>query len=244
MSRKQREVLQREELILLKTRDLLLDRGYHGLTMDRVAEAIEYSKGTVYQHFGCKEEILSELALRAHIKRNDMFKRASAFKGRARERLVALGEANELFTRVYPDDMRLLLIIKTDVISPKVSEARRERLRCIEYFGLDLTSNSVEDAIRSGDLVLPPHVAPHDITFGLWALTDGGYNTILRGVPLEKVGFPQPYESIMKSCETLIDGYGWKPLSTEWDYQKTRREIRHTVLAPEYEMLKKLDLAS
>jgi hypothetical protein len=184
------------------------------------------------------------LALRAHLKRNDMFKRAAAYKGKSRERLVALGEAEELFTRLYPDDMRLLLVIKTQIISPKVSEARRKKVQAAEYLGLDLIFEAVRDALNDGDLMLPSHVGPQDLTFGLWALTDGGYGTILRGVPLEEVGFPQPYESIMKSCEILVDGYGWKPLSTEWDYEKTRQNIRQSVLAPEYEMLQKLPKAS
>src|SRR5437667_3152118 len=37
---------------------LLLERGLHGFSMDDVAEAVEYSKGTVYQHYTSKEDAL------------------------------------------------------------------------------------------------------------------------------------------------------------------------------------------
>ncbi len=58
LSRKQREIRDRELLILDNAAELLYQEGYAGLSMERIAEAIEYSKGTVYQHFKCKEEVL------------------------------------------------------------------------------------------------------------------------------------------------------------------------------------------
>ncbi|MDH4361855.1 MAG: TetR/AcrR family transcriptional regulator, partial [Nitrospirota bacterium] len=56
--RKKREYTQRESLIIDAARKLLLDRGYLDLNMDQIADVTEYSKGTIYQHFSCKEEIL------------------------------------------------------------------------------------------------------------------------------------------------------------------------------------------
>ena len=51
--------------MLETARRLLLEIGYNGLTMERIAEAAEYSKGTIYNHFPCKEEIIAELAARS-----------------------------------------------------------------------------------------------------------------------------------------------------------------------------------
>jgi AcrR family transcriptional regulator len=53
-TRKQREYAERSERILDAVRELLATEGYAGLGMDRLAERIGYSKGTVYQHFPCK----------------------------------------------------------------------------------------------------------------------------------------------------------------------------------------------
>jgi AcrR family transcriptional regulator len=60
--RKQRKYEQREALLLAIARKILLHGGYHGLTMARVADSAEYSKGTLYQHFSCKEELIITLA--------------------------------------------------------------------------------------------------------------------------------------------------------------------------------------
>jgi len=232
-TRKERQLLQREELILDITRQILLDRGYHGLTMDRVAEAVEYSKGTIYQHFACKEEVLTELAIRVMEKRNGLLEKAARFGGRPRERMVAIGEAAEIFVRLYPEDTRLLQIIGNEVIGQKVSESRQKRLQSAEYEGLLMMAAIMRDALDRGDLVLPPNTSVEELPFGLWAITEGGYAIALRATPLHDIGIRDPFQSVMKICDVLGDGYGWRPLTTEWDYAETRRRVRDVVLAEE-----------
>src|SRR3984885_3865421 len=87
LTRKQREIQGREGRILEVARTMIVEDGYHGLSMDRIAEALEYSKGTIYQHFSCKEDILMALANQAIERRLEMFRRAAAFRGKSRERM-------------------------------------------------------------------------------------------------------------------------------------------------------------
>jgi AcrR family transcriptional regulator len=241
LTRKQRALIEREELILDVTRDLLLDRGYHGLTMDRIAEAMEYSKGTIYQHFPCKEEVLTELGARILRKRLAMFERAATFEGRTRERMVAIGEAGELFFRLYPDDFRILQIIKAEAITRKVSEERQAKMRAAEYRVLEIILNIAREAIEQGDLTLAPGVLPEEIPFGLWSMTDGGYGNILRGIPMSEIGIKDPIHSVIRACEILGDGYGWRPLASEWDYEATRKRVRRTLFADEIRALERGD---
>jgi len=233
LKRKQREVLQREDLILDVSRSMLLERGYHGITMDRIAAAIEYSKGTVYLHFPCKEEVLIEIATRILEKRLALVERALVFQGRPRERMVAAGEAAELFARLYPEDLRILEIIKTEVITQKVTQERIDAMKDAEYRVLSLMTDVVREGIAQGDLELPADTSPEELPFALWSITDGGYAIILRNLPLREIGVQDPFRSIMKICDTLGDGYGWRPLSTEADYGAVRARIRETVLAEE-----------
>ena len=81
LTRKQREVHDREGRILEVARSMIVDDGYHGLSMDRIAEVMEYSKGTIYQHFSCKEDILMALVNQTMERRLDLFRRAAAFRG-------------------------------------------------------------------------------------------------------------------------------------------------------------------
>ncbi|MFT5093045.1 MAG: AcrR family transcriptional regulator, partial [Porticoccaceae bacterium] len=63
LTRKQREIKEREDRILGLARTMLAEGGYLGLSMDAIAEQLEYSKGTIYNHFPCKEEIIISLAV-------------------------------------------------------------------------------------------------------------------------------------------------------------------------------------
>ena len=242
LTRRQRELLQREEIILNVTRDLLLDLGYHGLTMDRIAEAMEYSKGTIYQHFPCKEEVLTELGARILQKRIELFERALSFEGRSREQMVALGEAGEIFVRLYPDDFRILQIVKAEVITRKVSQERLMRIRDSEYRLLSLMTGIVNEAIAQGDLSLRPGSSSTEMVFGLWAMTDGGYGNIVRTIPMIEIGVKDLFQSIMNICDVLGDGYGWRPLTTEWDYEATRARARATLFADELRELERRNL--
>ena len=242
LTRKQRELLRREDLILNVTRELLLDLGYHGLTMERIAEAMEYSKGTIYQHFPCKEEVLTELGTRILQTRLEMFRRAARFDGRTRERMVAIGEAGEIFVRLRADDFRILQIMKAEVITRKVSEECLLKMKDAEYAVLILMNGIIREAIAQGDLVLPPHRSVEEMTFGLWALTDGGYGNVVRGMPLGEIGIKEPFRSVMNVCEVLGDGYGWRPLTSEWDYEATRARIRATLFPVEMRELERRQL--
>ena len=76
MSRKQREIRQREQLILDAAQDMLHEHGYKYLTMDRIAEKVEYSKGTIYNHFASKEDLVCSLSCRCLTNLIDLFQQA------------------------------------------------------------------------------------------------------------------------------------------------------------------------
>ncbi|MDX9972642.1 MAG: TetR/AcrR family transcriptional regulator [FCB group bacterium] len=225
LARKKRELLQREGLFLDIARRLLLKEGYHGLTMARVAQAAEYSKGTIYQHFSCKEEVILTLVTRSLERRLAMLEKAAAFRANPRERIVALGEAMELFVRLYPDDLRLIFLSNTEAITQKASEQFVWNMRRCAHRSFGLVTGIVRDGIARGDLTLPVSATPEHIAFGLRALTDGAYAITMSWIPPREVGIAQPIEAAKDICQILCDGYGWRPLSTEWDYNATRRRV-------------------
>jgi AcrR family transcriptional regulator len=232
-TRKKRELSEREELFLQVARRLLLERGFHGLTMDRIAEETEYSKGTIYLHFGCKEELILELGKRSRKKRLDLIARGAAFDGRPRERVMAVGVGVELHARLYPDDVRIWEVMNAESIIEKIPADRQPDLKASDIAVNDILIQLVQEAVDCGDLALRSGDSPQEITFGLWAITDGGFAAILGGAPLEHLGLQDPYAAIFKNCHVLGDGYGWHPLSHEWDYAATLDRIRREVFPEE-----------
>lgn len=61
--RKLRELETRKKLILNTAKDLFTEKGFSNVTLDDIANAIEFSKGTIYTHFKSKEEIYTLILL-------------------------------------------------------------------------------------------------------------------------------------------------------------------------------------
>jgi AcrR family transcriptional regulator len=224
---KHKEVLEREKKILTVTKDLLGEVGYLGLTMDRIAEKVGCSKPTIYQHFSSKEEVMMVLARQNMQKRITWYKRAARFDGCPRERMVALGVVSSMIYR--SEKMEPELILSVHWIRQKVPPAVHKLLLEDEATALRIETGIVEDAVAAGDLELPGSMRAENVVFALWSLHFGGYaiqNVRLAFQALNKLRFTKPSGTLAWAGHALMDGFGWRPLSSEFDYSKTVARVR------------------
>ncbi|MEZ6016302.1 MAG: helix-turn-helix domain-containing protein [Planctomycetota bacterium] len=221
-SRKQREVAQREALLLDTAQALLIELGYIGLTMDRLADATEFSKGTVYQHFANKEDLVAAIAERSAEMRSELFERALAFQGPSRERIGAIGAAAEVFLLLYPHHEQAERIVKTSSIRDKVSAERGSALGACEVRCFAAALSVVHGALADGDLTLAEDQSPEQVCMGLWNLYMGAF--LMREVDLflDNPTFSDPMPILLKNAQVLLDGFGWRPLSRSFDYMAAR----------------------
>ena len=68
-SSKQREIERREELLVKTAGQILLNEGFAALSMERLAEELSTAKGTIYNHYPNREELLLSMAVTAINKR-------------------------------------------------------------------------------------------------------------------------------------------------------------------------------
>ncbi len=239
LTRKQREIAEREDLILSVARQLMVDQGYLGLTMDKVAAEIEYSKGTIYQHFSCKEEILAGLAYESAELRRELFERAATFRGRPRERLAGVGVADHLLVNLYPQHFAIERLIHTHSIRDKLSEKRLAQLEACNEGCKNVITGLVRDGAAQGDIEYDDPQTPALIAFGLWSMAFGANLIAAAGsVDLEeKLGIADHSEVLFQNYHRLLDGYGWQPLSTEWDYHATVQRVQEEVFPDEVRRL-------
>ena len=228
-SRKERERFEREQRILKLARGMLREVGYHGLSMDRIASEMQYSKGTIYQHFPNKEEIILALANQALEQRLSMFERASLSQSGSRQRMAAIGAAAEEFVERYPQHFAVEQIIRSSSMWEKTSPERRELMDSCEGRCLQIVGGVVRDAIAQGDLSLSENCTPEDLVFGLWSLNFGAYTIVTSSESLEGNGIADPIAALRRSQNLLLDGYGWKPFSYEFDYSQTMDQVREEV---------------
>lgn len=229
-------IRQREKAILSAARSVLLERGYFGLTMDRVATVSECPKGTMYQHFGCKEDLLVGLAVEYAGARLEMMERAAAQACQSRERVVALGESVGLFTRLHPEDSRILHMA-TGPIREKASPQRLNELVQIENREVRLLYDILEDAVREGSLVPRHDHVFAEMAFGIWALVDGAFTLIESNSPRQVLGIDSPFSNLFRVFGILADGYGWRPLFAELDWEESLARTRRSVFPVEAQQL-------
>ena len=230
-SRKQREIKQREELILSVAKDLLTRQGYLGLRMDDIAETTEYSKGTIYQHFPNKEEIILALANEALETRSALFSHAATLREKSRERLMAIGAAAELFVERYPHFFQVEQIIRINSIWEKTSEKRRNIMKSCETRCVSIVGGIVRDAVAQGDLELQDGISPEDIVFGLWSINIGAFTIASSSDSLGELGIPDAISALRQSIIHMLDGMGWKPHSSEFKSDEIVENLRENLLS-------------
>jgi len=234
-TRKERQLREREELILDRAREMLAERGYLGLKLDELAEAVEYSKGTLYQHFSSKEDMILAICARDMEQRAALFRRAAAFEGRPRERMVAIGIAAAIMSQFHPDFFNIEQLVRTRSVWEKTSPERRAHLEELLPSTFAIGTGIVRDAREVGDLA-ETMSTDKEIVFALWSMGIGSFLLGTGAVWLKAVGLEHPLESMVRNRQVFLDGLGWRPLSTDWDYMATAKKVLDEIFPEEREV--------
>ncbi len=227
-----RKFKERDDTILDTARAIFLEDGYYSLTMERIAARCGLSKGTMYHYFSCKEEIIIALADKAFRKRTDLMRRGTLFTGGTRERILAVGEALVLFVILNPGESRIIHAAM-GMIREKTPPLRLQSLVQAEREQLELLRGLIDEAIARKDLVLTNGTTVEEMLLGTWGLVDGAHLLIEGGAHGTSLQIDDPFERVWRFWNFAADGYGWKPLFTEWDYNASLLRAREEVFAEE-----------
>jgi AcrR family transcriptional regulator len=194
---------------------------------------MEYSKGTIYQHFCNKEEIILALANQALEKRLSMFEQAAVWPGArcARDRMAAIGAAAEAFVDQYPQHFAVEQIVRSASIWEKTSKERRKFMHHCEGRCMQVVGGVVRDGIAHGDLELPADRSPEDLVFGLWSLNFGAYTILTSSDSLQENGIADPIAALRHNQNLMLNGYNWRPLSNEKDFDSTMDQAKREVFS-------------
>jgi len=175
--------------------------------------------------------------LQALGRQTELFDRAASFLGRPRERIVALSEAEEVFFRLHPYHYRALQLIRVASQVAKTAARQRDVLRKCESRLISLLMRVIHDAVQVGDLELAGPRRPDELAFTLWALAFGTRALMDTAVATVQLGVKDGFEVSRRATSVLLDAMGWQPLSTEYDYEKTRERIRLELFGEEWRRL-------
>jgi len=150
--RKEREFETRRRLILDKAMDLFRKNGFAGVTLDDIASAIEFSKGTIYNHFGSKEEIYASILVEHLNILLSCLKEAARIGRDTHERLRNSMKAYVRFYREHREYFKLLFFI--DLVSDhyRIPDALLKEIRTLKIACLLELQNVVKEGVQSGEL--------------------------------------------------------------------------------------------
>jgi hypothetical protein len=163
----------------------------------------------------------------------EFFERASTFDGRSRERVVALAQAEELYSRLYPHHYRAMQTIRVASQLERLTTGPDDQIGRCESRLLSLLMEQILDALRVGDLELHGSQRPSELVFALWSLAFGARALIDTGVATRELGIRDGVKAARDATDLLLDALHWMPLSSQWDYRQTRRRVREVLFAEE-----------
>ncbi|WP_286237486.1 TetR/AcrR family transcriptional regulator [Neptuniibacter halophilus] len=228
------EIEAREEAIMQQVLVLMAEQGVAGVTIDKVVARLPFSKGTVYNHFSCKEDLLTGVCNRSLKKLIELFERAGRFSGNTREQMLAVGYAYLLHAMLYPVEFMLVISAKTPAVKEKSSSERQETHLELENRLLSSLLDIIHRAQLSGELKAPAHLNSQQIAFSLWSMSFG--TIALLHESLDRCNVRQDMQvkrELMNNCHLMLDGLGWSPDSSRHDWEASLARFDRELFATE-----------
>jgi hypothetical protein len=165
--------------------------------------------------------------------RSSFFDRAAKFQGNARERITCLGYAYELYFTLYPGHFNSERMIEAPEVQEKISPKRRLSANSQDEHCFKVMLEMISSAETEGNLHLPKGLPAAALCFNLWSATSGAYSKLAAHFQLPGMTQKELLLSVRRNTWLLLDGYCWKPLSSEFDYEKIIKRARKEVFPPE-----------
>lgn len=205
----------REDSILDGALDIISKQGIVALTMDKLVSEISYSKGTLYNHFSSKEDVLAGLCNRNMRSVKDLFLRAAAIEESARDKMTAIGFAYMLSVLLSPQHFALVMNAKTELFE-KASPKRREEHDLLDEKLFSVMHSIIQEAISKKELVLKDGVDAQQVSFSTWAMAFGTIGLLLNGEKACSTMTGMILEDrVIAHSNIVMDGLGWQASARE-----------------------------
>lgn len=225
-TRKQREWKQREDMLLDIAQEMLEEFGFSNLTLDKLAAKTEFSKGTIYNHFTSKEDLLTALCVRALKIQYAMYLKIHVFEGNSREKILGLHYAYNLYARRYPALFMCVLSGLALNVVERTSEHRMNERSIYERKVTSVLDDIVNQALEEHDIESPLVDTIEVISFANWAMSFGTTALLQSAGRASSIERMNTDKAFLRNIELILDGLKWKPLSQEWQYDKTWQRLQ------------------
>lgn len=219
--RKAQERENRDLLILDVASTLLVEGGLQSLTMQAIANNTDYSKGTIYQHYGCKEDVITQLVIISSQQLVSLIEKALLSGLSLRHKIALVSTVFFLNAQSQPEVARLVGLVKSADFRTKVSAKYGEKLAENENIMLQ----HILSMFGSGSGFSEQKIL--DAAFGWWSMQWGVMDIMSNGWDVEKLGYKEPEQCFFRSLHLYLDGLGIEvdPQCHEWTALQAQAKI-------------------
>lgn len=170
-----------------------------------------------------------------------MFVRALEFKGNSREKVLAVMVSYVIWAKLHPMQLFAVLAAHSPSVAACCSEQRNDTHRHHEAELMALMNLQIEKAVATGDLTLPSEMCLEQVTFALWSASWGAMALIMSKGSSVKLAPMSIERESFTNARLLLDGFGWKPLSTDWNYNQSIKKIASQIFNSEIALLEEME---
>lgn len=231
LTKKQQAIADREVELVQLAKGIVGKQGFTNLTMDRLTALSAYSKGTIYNHFCSKEDVIIALCIDGIKQEAKMLSHGISFKGCTREKMIAMHVAYRTFVLQEPELTACVLIANSPWIIEKASVERVRIFKQLEEQVIGLVSRIVIEAVEKKELELTSEFTVESIVFSNWSMAFG-FNALATNTSQSQcIGQLHTPLSLLSNVNILLDGLKWFPLSTEHDYNKVWQQVEQKLFS-------------
>src|SRR5262245_37945800 len=196
VERREREREKVRRQILDAARDLFAREGYDHVTMRAVADAIEYSPTTIYNHFEDKDDLVEALC-QEDFARLFAALTAGGMPADPVERIRHMGRAYASFAMAHPNHYRFMFMTAK---SPD-HEMRPDQPG---WRSFELLLGACREGVAQGRLAGD---SPETMAQVLWASLHGATALLVTYLPERFPCVPADPQLIEKTCENALRGF-------------------------------------
>lgn len=235
----------REVEMLECAKQIIRVEGVPSLTIDKLVKQLPYSKGTVYNHFSSKEDIMLAICTDHMQQVGKVLARGLTFNGSSREKALAVHVGSLLNSLANPDDFMIGVTVKTAGCVSKASESRRLKHQQIEMAFLNPIFAHFRNSAAAGECVIPQGMGFEQMAFSCWSI-DFGVQTLLMG---DNDGCSIRSQlnvetELLNSINLMHDGMCWQPLAKDFDWRASVERIKKEIFSAEVETIAQLQSLS
>lgn len=231
---------QREHELIQKARELIEQDGIHALTIDKLVTVVPYSKGTIYNHFIGKEDLLIAVANQCIEEVTELFRRAISYQGKSRERGLAVMLSYLIWARLHPMQLFIVLTAHSPSVVERADKKRVDRHLHLESILMQEILEVFDAGISANELKLPAGMDVHRAVFSMWSAGFGAIALVTSKCDCAgAIGFEIERE-FFTNVQLMADGLGWTPHSTQVDYLRVLKDIAEKLFAEEMHQLQAL----